>query len=149
MSEITLQQTVSVSADVVFRDIGGEAVLLDLDSGQYFGLNEVGSQVWSLLSSASSLESIYDLLLEQYPVEPSELERDILSLVGDLCDHGLVAIAGTRSPCAVRSLVAALSADLRCDRPGVAGKGCDHDEPACAQFAARDTRAGLANGTGE
>ena len=92
MDEISLQQQVSVSDRVVFRDLGGEAILLNLDSGQYYGLDEVGSRVWDLLVRQSSLSTICDRLVDEYDVDTRTLENDILSLVGDLARHGLVAI---------------------------------------------------------
>ena len=45
-----LSDSITVSGDVVARDVGGEQVLLDLSSGQYFGLDNVGGRIWELLS---------------------------------------------------------------------------------------------------
>ena len=91
-TEITFQNLVTLSDRVVFRDLGGEAVLLNLDSGQYYGLDEVGSRVWDLLSQQATLSSIRDRLLEEYSIDARTLEQDMLSLIGELESHGLVAI---------------------------------------------------------
>lgn len=91
-SKMTLDVTVKISDQVAHRDLGGESVLLDLESGQYFGLNEVGSRVWNLLDQESSLTSIRDRLLKEFSVDAAILETDILNLVKNLADHGLVAI---------------------------------------------------------
>lgn len=59
--------------------IDGETVILETESGTYYGLNEVGTFVWSRLSEAEgcSLESIRNALLEKYDVAPAECEHDL------------------------------------------------------------------------
>lgn len=87
-----LSTKVRVSEQVVFRDLDGEAVLLDLKSGRYFGLDEVGTRVWTLLVEGLDLEGVKAALLREYEVDPERLEGDILELVGVLASNGLVAI---------------------------------------------------------
>ena len=79
-----------VSDDVVFRDLAGEAVILNLDSGMYFGLNEVGTRFWHLLSEYGSTEQAIATLLTEYEVEEGCLRRDIEALVQQLLDKSLV-----------------------------------------------------------
>jgi hypothetical protein len=74
---------------VLFRELEGESVLLDLESGVYFGLNGVGTRIWGLLGEQGSLRSVYERLLDEYDVAPSRLEWDLLGLATDLCDRGL------------------------------------------------------------
>ena len=87
---VSLGDSFRVSGDVVFRELDGEAVLLDLVHGTYFGLDEVGTRMWQLVTERSRLESVAAAMLEEYDVEAATLERDLLALVGELIDNGLL-----------------------------------------------------------
>ncbi len=83
---------IKVSNEVVFRILGGEAVLLNLTSGTYFGLDEVGTRMWQFLSEHGSSEKVIELMLKEYEVEEAVLQSDLDELVKDLLQHGLVNI---------------------------------------------------------
>jgi hypothetical protein len=68
----------------------GEAVLLHRGSEQYFGLDEMGVQVFLAVTSHPSVEDAYQELLTAYEVEPDELRRDIERLITDLVSHELL-----------------------------------------------------------
>ena len=76
---------------VLTRELDGEAVLLNLDSGQYFGLDKVGTRMWAALSSAPSIEAAFTTLCGIYDVEASQLKRDLKTLIEALEAHGLAA----------------------------------------------------------
>jgi len=76
--------------DVMFRILGGEAVLLNLASGTYFGLDEVGTRMWQLMSEHGSTDKVVEAMLEEYEVAESVLQSDLDKLVKDLTDNGLV-----------------------------------------------------------
>ncbi len=88
----TLQNHATPSADVLFQEVGGEAVLLSLASEQYFGLNPVGTRIWQLLGRDSSLQAAFDVLCGEWEIEPARLQDDLLSLVAQLADAGLVRV---------------------------------------------------------
>lgn len=75
---------------VVFQVLDGQAVVLNLDSGRYYGLNEVGTVFWQGLEQGQSLNQITDLLLEQYDVERAELQQDLSELVTALKQRKLL-----------------------------------------------------------
>jgi len=95
MTTLTLQTRVVASPDVVHRELDGEAVLLNLETGTYFGLDEVGTRVWSCLAEATDLAAIHRTLLDEYEVAADRLEADLIALVGALADQGLVHVADT------------------------------------------------------
>ena len=80
----------TVSKDVLFQEVSGETVLLDLASEQYFGLDEVGTRVWQLLNEGKSLVAMLEVLLEEYEVERERLEGDVRALLESLIEAGLV-----------------------------------------------------------
>ncbi len=92
MITLTLQTRVVASPDVVHRELDGEAVLLDLGTGMYFGLDEVGTRVWSCLGEATDLARVHQALLDEYDVAPDRLEADLIGIVTELADRGLVRV---------------------------------------------------------
>lgn len=87
---LKLSDTITVSGDVVAREVGTEIMLLNLASGTYFGLDPVGGRFWQLLEEGKSSLEARDVLLDEYEVAPDQLERDLESLLADLAANGLV-----------------------------------------------------------
>lgn len=87
---VSLDSQVVIKPDVLVNEVAGEAVILDLNSERYFGLDEVGTRMWSVLTTAPTVQAAYDTLLEEYEVEPERLKQDIDELLGKLADQGLV-----------------------------------------------------------
>jgi hypothetical protein len=90
--ELSLRDSLAIRPDVVFRQLGDEAVLLDLKSGKYFGLNEVGARIWQLVADARPLDEILDALHQEYSTERGVLERDLLEVARELCARGLLEV---------------------------------------------------------
>ena len=82
--------TIKASDDVVFRDLSGEAVLLNLATGIYFGLNETGTRMWNLLLETGDKEKTVAKLKEEYEAEEPRLREDLDSLVRQLTEKGLL-----------------------------------------------------------
>jgi len=85
----TLDATVAPSDDAVFRELEGESVLLNLETGMYYGLDVVGTRAWQLAAADGSLRSVRDRLAEEYDAAPDVIERDLLSLADALVGKGL------------------------------------------------------------
>jgi Coenzyme PQQ synthesis protein D (PqqD) len=79
-----------LSPDVVFRDLEGEAVILDLASGRYFGLNAVGTRIWTLLDAGTAVDAIVGTLAGEYDADADQIARDVTRLLDDLLSRGLV-----------------------------------------------------------
>jgi hypothetical protein len=90
--DISLGLRVSVPADVLFQELQGESVLLNVGTGRYFGLDEVGTRMWAVLTTAESLRGAYDTLLVEFDVDGQRLEGDLRDLVEKLVEHGLMEI---------------------------------------------------------
>ena len=89
---LTLSGQAKPSDDVLFQEVGGEGVLLNLASESYFGLDPVGTRIWVLLGEDGSLQRAFDILADEYEVEPAQLEADLLDLVQKLAEAGLVQV---------------------------------------------------------
>ena len=81
-------------ADVIFQAVPEGAVLLSARDEIYYGLNEVGAEIWALLvATPRSLEALCEQLASRYPdVPPQTLRTDVLELLADLASAGLVAL---------------------------------------------------------
>ena len=77
---------------VLVSEVGGEAVLLDLQSEQYFGLDEVGTDMWQALAQTDSIQAAYEKLLAKYDVDAEQLRQDLATLLEKLISDGLVEI---------------------------------------------------------
>ena len=89
---VSLESSVAISEDVVSRDLEGEAVILNLESGTYFGLDKVGTRIWSLLQEDGSLRRAFEAVEQEYEVAPEKLECDLLRLVEELRAKGLLSV---------------------------------------------------------
>jgi hypothetical protein len=83
---------VSVNPRALVRELDGEAVVLDLDSGMYYGLNAVGTWIWNRASTSGGLpfEALVAELVEEFDVAPPVAERDMSAFVEALRTSNLV-----------------------------------------------------------
>jgi hypothetical protein len=86
---VTLEDRVEIPDTVVFRDLDGEVVILDLESSTYFGLDPVGTRMWTLIGEHGSLGKVYEVLQEEYDVDSTKLQSDLLQLTNQFCERGL------------------------------------------------------------
>ncbi|MDH3599615.1 MAG: PqqD family peptide modification chaperone [Candidatus Tectomicrobia bacterium] len=69
-----------------------EVAILSLQSGVYYGLNEVGGRIWQLIQQPIPVHQVHETLLAEYDVVPERCERDLVALLQDLAAKGLVEI---------------------------------------------------------
>ena len=87
---VSFSARVRVAPDVLFRLVGEEGVLLNLNTEMYLGLNLVGTRMWNVLGSASSIQAAYDELLQEYEVEPAQLRADLEEFIDQLLGQKLI-----------------------------------------------------------
>jgi hypothetical protein len=88
--EISLSARATIPPRVLMREVAGEAVVLNLNNEQYYGLDQTGTRFWVKLTTSASLQDAIDALLEEYQVDRATVERDMCELVGKLVEHGLL-----------------------------------------------------------
>jgi Coenzyme PQQ synthesis protein D (PqqD) len=89
---------IEIPPRVLFRDLDGEAVLLQLDSGKYFGLNEMGTRIWELLARYGELEPVCRALLDEFEVPEDQLRREVRAFLDALAACRLVDLATPPEP---------------------------------------------------
>jgi hypothetical protein len=87
-----LVQKIEPNESVVSADLHDEAILLNVETGIYFGLDPVGTQIWRWLAEGKTLGEIFDLLLAEYDVEPSQLRAELTSFVDLLTTKDLIRV---------------------------------------------------------
>ena len=87
-----LPQRVTLSPEVLFRELDGEAVMLDLETERYYGLDEVGTRIWQLFAEYEETETVISQLVAEYEVEEEQLRQDLAVLLGELAEAGLVCL---------------------------------------------------------
>jgi hypothetical protein len=88
----TLESKITIPEDVLFHEVDNEAVLLNLVSGKYYTLDDVGTRMWLLMVNHKQLKAVHQALLEEYQVDPQQLEQDLLALTDNLASNGLLQI---------------------------------------------------------
>ena len=90
MSNEALQQRFRPADNVVFRELDGEAIILHLDSGTYFGLDGVGTSIWRRLERQESVGVVVDALVGEFEVDAPRARLDVEQLITQLVDKGLM-----------------------------------------------------------
>jgi hypothetical protein len=81
---------VEITDGVTWRDVDGDVVILNVETGVYFGLDGAGGLIWRELVEHGSLEKTFDALKRNFDADPDELRHDLDDLVTRLADKGLV-----------------------------------------------------------
>ena len=93
---MNLDQTICLSPDVISQEVSGETVLMDLESENYYGLDEVGTRIWQLIGQTNDLRVIYQTLLQEYEVKEERLLQDLDVLLGQIAGLGLITLEQRR-----------------------------------------------------
>ncbi len=88
-----MSRVARISPDVLFRELAGEAVLLDLKSQRYFGLDAIGTRVWQLLGERQQMAGVLQAMLDEFDVEESQLRQDVAAFLRQLKEAGLIELA--------------------------------------------------------
>jgi hypothetical protein len=93
--KITTNQstTYKVSTNHLYSEIADEAVILNLESGVYYGLNSVGVDIWQWLQHSQTEEKLLDLILAEYEVTPEQAEQDLQSILKEMLEVGLLEVS--------------------------------------------------------
>jgi len=92
MSRVTQQSAVVASSRQVSSDLGGEAVILHLESGVYYGLNEVGAAIWALLREPKAVGEIEQAILTEFDVDAERCQKDVIALLRQFEADGLIEV---------------------------------------------------------
>jgi hypothetical protein len=89
---VSLTDRAATPGHVLVRFLDRESVLLNLETEQYFGLDETGTRMWQLVTAAPNIDHAYHELLAEFDVEPELLRSNLIELLGRLVDSGLLQV---------------------------------------------------------
>lgn len=89
---ISDQSVVVVTKDQVSCDLAGEAAILNIKSGVYYGLDPVGARIWNLMQEPRKVAEIQSEITNEYEVEPERCARDLVGLLDKLLAEGLIEV---------------------------------------------------------
>jgi hypothetical protein len=90
---ISFSNRIRVPEAVLISGLQEESVILNLDSERYYGLDDVGTRMFSVLTSSDSIESAFEKLVAEYAVDREVLRGDLVTLVDKLLEQGLIEVA--------------------------------------------------------
>ena len=86
-----LETRLSIPAQVISRRVGDETVLLNLESGIYFGLDGVGKRIWESVGEGLTLAETATIIVSEYEVETAKAQSDVIEFARTLVERGLLA----------------------------------------------------------
>ncbi len=89
---VTLNSVVKIADGVIFQELEGEAVLLNMQSEIYFGLNAMGTRIWELLKTHGRVRLVSAALLDEYDVDEERLGNHLCEFIDKLHSKGLVVL---------------------------------------------------------
>lgn len=90
MDQIPKDIPLVTASSAISTDLEGEAVILDTDASEYYGLNEVGTRIWTLLEEPKTFEELVSALLEEYDVDRDQCEEDVSKLLRQMMEKDLL-----------------------------------------------------------
>ena len=91
-AQITLDSTVCAASHHFSCDLEGEAAILNLKTGVYHGLNPIGAAIWRMLEKPVPVRELLDAMLAQFEVERDACQVDLMRLLDDLNERGLISV---------------------------------------------------------
>jgi hypothetical protein len=92
MTKILIDSTLVVTDEVVSCDLDGEAAILNLKDGVYYGLDPVGAKIWNLIQKPRVLKEVIEIICDEYDVDKDRCKNDIFELIEELLENGLVKV---------------------------------------------------------
>lgn len=92
-NELDLETVVFRNNEIDDTDIDGEKVMMDLEKGKYYMINEVGSRIWDIINRPIKVNDIIEALLSEYHVEVDECKETVLEFLGELRNDGLIEVS--------------------------------------------------------
>lgn len=89
---IKLDTVIVKNKEIDDTDIDGEKVMINLDKGQYFMMNAVGTDIWNSIDEPIGIECIINNLLEKYEIDYKTCESEVISFIEALKDAELINI---------------------------------------------------------
>jgi hypothetical protein len=94
-----MNNTISIDSEVVrvpeiiFQDLDGDTVMMNLERGEYYSISQIGSRIWQLIEIQQKVSAVCNALMNEYNVTPEQCEQDVLVFLNQMAEKGIVRIA--------------------------------------------------------
>ncbi len=92
MNIINNQSIIQRSNKLVSSNMDGETVMMSIENGEYFGLNSVGSRMWELIENPIKVNTLIELLLDEFDVSREQCEAETMEFLNHLLEKKLLTI---------------------------------------------------------
>lgn len=89
---LSLTSLVKSSNDLISAPVDGELVILSVERGTYFGLDQIGTEIWQRLESPMRVDVLCEDFVAKYAADRQTIECDVLALLESLFAEGLVTV---------------------------------------------------------
>ena len=89
---ISLDTIINKNLEIDDTDLDGEKVMMNLDKGEYFMMNEVGSRIWEIISEPINVKEIISTLRNEYEVDEETCKDTVIEFLGRLDNADLISI---------------------------------------------------------
>ena len=90
--EITAETVISQIEEIVASDIDGETVMMSVENGKYYGLDDIGSRIWELIERPVKVSDLVNTLLERFDVDRETCEKDVLEFLNGLNEDKIAVV---------------------------------------------------------
>ena len=90
---LELSQKISRHSDILSAEIGGEAVMMSIEKGAYFGLNPIATRIWDLIDQPQSIAELIAVISAEYEVSDEQCSADVQEFVADMLARGIAQLA--------------------------------------------------------
>lgn len=91
--QIELSQKITRHNDMLSAEIGGEAIMMSIEKGAYFGLNPIATRIWDLIDQPKSIAELIEVISTEYEVSDEQCSADVQEFVADMLARGIAQLA--------------------------------------------------------
>lgn len=78
--------------DLLFNEVDGEVVMLSIENGEYYGMDQVGSRIWELIEQPIKIKELVACLIQEYKASEEICTTDLLSFISKLRDKKILIV---------------------------------------------------------
>lgn len=88
--QLNVDSIIRRSGDLFTTEVDGDIVMISVERGNYYGLDDVGSLIWRLLEHPTGVNALCDMLALEFEVKQDVCEREVLAFLGQMVEQGLI-----------------------------------------------------------
>lgn len=92
-TEITTQSVLARNPEINFTDMGGEIVMMSIDQGEFYGLDDIATDIWNRLEEKMAVHNLCKDLCASYGIDTEQCLTDILPFLDEMVADKLINIS--------------------------------------------------------